>query len=90
MKRQAQKFSKMRRQFHTAAKVVVSLDKVKGKKNDPQASIVKYVISLPGRVVVVKSRAVDLYEAVVAATRSGMRQLRKTKERQEDQRRTSH
>lgn len=62
-------------------KVRVSLEVVNRKKNDLQATIVQYQVDLPGRRIVVRRKARDMYEALVDAASSAARQVRKTKEK---------
>ncbi len=63
-------------------KLCVFLENVGKKSNDPQAATVQYLIEIPGRkAVVVRRRAVDMYEAIVDATERAMRQVSKVKER---------
>lgn len=62
-------------------KVRISLDQqAKGTKRDRNA-LVKYVVSIPGKTVVIKHKAHDMYDAIVESTDKVMRQLRKTKEK---------
>jgi ribosomal subunit interface protein len=51
------------------------------KTNDPTATVVKYHIKLPGKDIVVRRRAVDMYDAIVAATDRAIRHVRKFKEK---------
>lgn len=59
----------------------IYIESNKKKKNDPTSTIVKYSVNLPGKVVVVRRTAVNLYDAVVDCTNSVMRQVRKFKEK---------
>ncbi len=64
-------------------KLSVFLEKVGKKNNDPSAATVQYLIEIPGKkALVVRRRAVDMYEAIVDATQRAMRRVRKVKERQ--------
>lgn len=63
-------------------KVRVSLELVTRKRNDLQATIVQYQVELPGRQIIVRRKARDMYEALVDAASSAARQVRKAKERQ--------
>jgi ribosomal subunit interface protein len=81
--KQTQKLTKLGQQG--ATKVAVYLETVKKKSNDPTANSVTYALSLPGRkVIVVKKHAVDMYQAIVAASSEAFRKLRKVKERRLD------
>ena len=60
------------------------------KSNDPGANSVTFHVSIPGKDLVVKKTAVDMYEAVVDATSGAMRQLRKHYERRRTLKRASH
>lgn len=77
--RQAQKLHRFGKQI---IRVRVSLEAVTKKKNDSHATIVQYHVELPGRDVVVKRKARDMYEALVDAASSASRQVRKVKEKQ--------
>lgn len=60
------------------------------KSNDPQSSSVKYHVSIPGmNDVVVRRKGVDMYDAIVDATRRVVRQIRKSKEKRIDRHRKS-
>lgn len=76
--RQAEKIEKFSGKITS---VFVYLEKVKGKDNDPFAASVKYHVHLPGRDVVVRRKATDLYLAMVAAAQRAGRQVRKIKEK---------
>lgn len=77
--RQAQKISKL---TDKASQVTVYLEKISSRKsNDPQSTEVRYHVQLPGKDVVVKARAVDMYDAIVDATDRVVRQVRKLKEK---------
>ncbi len=65
----------------------VHLETVRKKSNDTLANIVTYVVQLPGKDVVVKKRAVDMYQAIIQATEGAARQVRKRYERRRDIRR---
>jgi ribosomal subunit interface protein len=63
------------------SKVQVSLDqRVKKSKRDRNA-LVKYVVSLPGKTVVIKCKGADMYDAITDATDKAARQIRKFKEK---------
>lgn len=76
--RQAQKLYRLGKQI---IRVRVSLEAVAKKKNDIHSTIVQYHVELPGKDVVVKRRARDMYEALVDAASSASRQVRKMKEK---------
>ena len=74
--------SKLQKLHQRIGKVQISLDhKVTGSKRD-QNAIIKYVVSLPGKTIVVRTMASDMYEGIVDATNAAMRQVRKMKEKQ--------
>lgn len=77
--RQAQKLHRFGKNI---IRVRVSLEAVAKKKNDTHATIVQYHVELPGRDVVVKRKARDMYEALVDAASSASRQVRKVKEKE--------
>ncbi len=75
---QADKLHKFNQQIF---KVRISLDQLaKGTKRDRNA-LVKYVVSIPGKTVVMKHKAHDMYDAIVESTEKVTRQLRKIKEK---------
>ena len=53
------------------------LDKVKKKQNDPKSNQVTLKVEIPGKDVVVKEHAVDMYEAINASVDAALRHLRK-------------
>lgn len=71
-------------------KVCVFLETVAKKSNDPHANKATFTVSIPGREVVVRKQAVDMYEAIVQAARGTMRQVRKTAERRITKHRHAH
>lgn len=77
--RQAQKLYRLGKRI---LRVRVSLEAVVRKKNDTQATVVQYHVELPGKDVVVRRKARDMYEALVDAASSAARQVRKAKEKQ--------
>jgi ribosomal subunit interface protein len=77
--RQAQKLFRLGKKI---LRVRVSLEAVAKKKNDMTATIVQYHVELPGKDIVVRRKARDMYEALVDAASSAARQVRKVKERQ--------
>ncbi|NCN82409.1 MAG: ribosome-associated translation inhibitor RaiA [Candidatus Pacebacteria bacterium] len=63
------------------------LETVPKKHNDPQANTVTYEVEVPGKNVVVTAHARDLYQAIVVATNSAARQVRKVFEKRRTMRR---
>lgn len=63
-------------------KVRVSLELVTRKKGNSQTAVVQYQVELPGKLIVVRRKAHDMYEALVDAASSAARQVRKVKEKQ--------
>jgi ribosomal subunit interface protein len=76
--KQAKKVNRFGRRISS---INIHIENVKRKKNDPTSASVMYSVNLPGKVVVVKRKAVNMYDAVVDATNGIMRQVRKTKEK---------
>lgn len=77
--------AKLQKPNQRISKVRISLDQpAKGTKRDRNA-LVKYVVSLPGKTVVMKHKAHDMYEAIVETTDKVVRQVRKIKEKRLDQ-----
>jgi len=69
------------------SKINIHIENVERKKNDPNSASVLYSVDIPGQVLVVKRKAVNMYDAVVDATNGIMRQVRKTKEKRIDKKR---
>jgi len=63
------------------SKVQVFLEKRVAKSKRDQNALVKYVVNLPGKTLVIKSKAADMYDAIVDATDKMIRQTRKFKEK---------
>lgn len=61
--------------------VRVSMETVARRKNDSQAAIVQYLVQVPGRVIVVRRKAKDVYQAIADAAHHAARQVKKLKER---------
>lgn len=61
--------------------VRVSMEAVTKKKNDGQAAVVQYLVQVPGRVIVVRRKAKDIYQALSDAAHHAARQVKKMKER---------
>ncbi len=65
-----------------ATMIRVNLETVEKKSNDPLANSVTFRVKTPGKDVVVTKKAVNMYDAIVDASRGAARQLRKYYERQ--------
>jgi ribosomal subunit interface protein len=85
IERQSLKISKLGRHVF---RIRVHLETIGKKNNDPQANSVTYHVEVPGKDIVVQRRAVDMYEAVVDATKAALRHLRKMKEKRVTVKRT--
>lgn len=70
-------------------KVMVYVENVARRDSDPKRAEVRYKVELPGKDIVVKRRANDLYDAVVDATDSVVRHVRKLKEKNMTKKRKS-
>lgn len=79
VEQQTQKIVKLSK---PATMVRVNLETVEKKSNDPLANSVTFRVQTPGKDVVVTKRAVDMYDAIVDASKGAARQLRKYYERQ--------
>jgi len=77
-KQQASKLNKLGQRI---SKVQVSLEQRVAKSKRDQNALVKYVVDLPGKTLVIKSKAADMYEAIVDATNKVIRRTRKFKEK---------
>lgn len=82
--KQARKLTKLHKKIE---KIRVFLETVKKKSNDPLANQVTYEVAIPGKNVIVKSHAPDMYDAIVKATDGAVRQLRKVFEKKRTLRR---
>lgn len=71
-----------------AMDIKIHLEKISKKKMDKTANIVTYFISTPGKNIVVKSKSADMYNAIVEATSSAVRKLRKVNEKRKTIKRT--
>jgi len=86
-KKQSTKLGKLSKKI-TGARLF--LETVSKKHNDPQANTATYEVDVPGKNVVVKAHAKDLYQAIALASNSAARQVRKlfekrrTKQRQQE------
>lgn len=83
---QAQKLGRLSSKI---VQVFAFLEVIDKKKNDAQAARVLYKICWPGKDIVVQEKASNLYDAIVDATDSAMRVLRKAKERRRNYRMAS-
>jgi len=63
------------------SKVQVFLERRVAKSKRDRNALVKYVVSLPGKTLVIKCKAADMYDAIIDATNKVMRQTRKFKEK---------
>ena len=61
--------------------IKIHLERISKKKMDKNSNIVTYFISIPGKDIVVKSKSADMYNAIVEATSSAVRKLRKVNEK---------
>lgn len=68
-------------------KIRVYLEKIARRNNDPHANKVTYQVSTPGKDVVITKGATNMYDAIVDATDSAVRQVRKLYERRRDAKR---
>lgn len=84
--KQAQKLMKLGK---GVSQIRIHLESVAKKKSDARANMVTYCVSVPGKDIVVKKHAVDMYAAIVDATEGAVRKLRKSHEKRTTMRRTS-
>jgi len=61
--------------------IKIHLEKQAKKKMDKSSNIVTYLISIPGKDIVVQSKSADMYNAIIEATKSAVRKLRKVNEK---------
>ncbi len=61
--------------------IKIHLEKIRKKKMDESSNIVTYFVSTPGKNIIVKSKSADMYAAIVEATSSAVRKLRKVSEK---------
>ena len=78
IQKQARKLSKSGQRI---SKITVFMETVARKKNDTTASSVKFHVDIPGKNIVVKRTANDMYTAIVDAADRANRYLRKSKEK---------
>lgn len=74
--------SKLLARGYRISQIKVFLENVARKKNDGKACMAKIEISLPGQVLMVVGYAKTIYQAVVEASRSAVRAVRKAREKQ--------
>lgn len=78
--------AKLGRLHQRITDVSVFLDqKAKGKKRDDNA-LAKFVVRVPGKTIVIKRAAHNMYDAIVSASDGVLRRVRKTKEKRIDRR----
>jgi len=77
--KQAQKLTKIYKKIDL---VRFFLDNIKKKQNDPKANQVTLKVEIPGKDIVVKEHAVDMYEAINLAVEAALRHLRKKLEKE--------
>ncbi|MFZ1721334.1 MAG: HPF/RaiA family ribosome-associated protein, partial [Microgenomates group bacterium] len=75
---QAEKLFKLQKGI---TKVRIYLETIAKKSNDPMANSVVYRVEVPGKDIVVRKKAVDMYDAIVSATDAAVRKLRKQYEK---------
>ncbi|NCN24077.1 MAG: ribosomal subunit interface protein [Candidatus Pacebacteria bacterium CG10_big_fil_rev_8_21_14_0_10_42_12] len=83
--KQARKLSKLSGRI---TRIRLFLETIPKKRNDPHANTVTYEVEVPGKNVVITSKAVDMYEAIVAATNTAARRMRKQFEKKITKRRS--
>lgn len=72
---------------HRINSVSVFLESMRQKNKSEHAMSVKFCIEVPGKTIVVKRLAPDMYEAIIETSKRAKRYLRKRKERIRDHRR---
>ena len=77
--KQAQKLLKVYKKINLAR---FFLDNIKKKSNDPKANQATLKVEIPGKDIVVKEHAVDMYEAINLAVEAALRHLRKKLEKE--------
>ena len=75
---QADKLKKLEK---GVSQVRIYLETVAKKKSDIYANMVTYHVSVPGKDIIVKKHATDMYAAIVDATQGALRKLRKVNEK---------
>ncbi|MBP7700731.1 HPF/RaiA family ribosome-associated protein [Candidatus Woesebacteria bacterium] len=76
--KQASKVSKLGK---SVLGIRIHLEKISKKKMDKNSNIVTYFLDVPGKNIVVKSKSTNMYDAIVEATTSAVRKLRKVNEK---------
>lgn len=71
------------------SQIKVFIENVARKKNDGKACMAKIEISVPGQVLVVVGYAKNIYQAVLEASHSAVRAVRKAKEKRLDFRKSA-
>lgn len=61
------------------------LENIGRKDNDPQSATAKCQVEIPGKNLLIRSKAHDLYLAISSVAEGASRRLRKTKEKKVDQ-----
>lgn len=75
---QAEKLKKLEK---GVSQVRIYIEKVANKKSDTFSNLVTYHVSIPGKDIIVKKHATDMYAAIVDATKGAARKLRKVNEK---------
>lgn len=75
---QAEKLKKLEK---GVSQVRIYIEKVANKKSDTFSNLVTYHIAIPGKDIIVKKHATDMYAAIVDATEGAVRKLRKVSEK---------
>jgi ribosomal subunit interface protein len=76
--KQASKLSRLEKGI---SKISIYLENVANKRRDMAANLVTYSVFMPGKHIVVKKKATDMYEAISEATSAAMRKVRKSCEK---------
>jgi len=85
--KQAQKLTKVYRKISLTR---FFLDHLKKRQNDPSANNVTVKIEVPGKDILVKEQAVDMYEAMRRAVATALRHLRKKLEKERTKNRVNN
>lgn len=86
-KAQAERLQKL---HQPVSRVSIFLEKqVRSSKQNGKA-LVKYVVSIPGKNIVIRKATNDMYEAIMATTSRAIRRVRKFKEKRLTQHRDPH
>ncbi|MBU0974307.1 ribosome-associated translation inhibitor RaiA [Patescibacteria group bacterium] len=76
--KQALRISKLGK---SVLEIKIHLEKIRKKNMDESSNIVTYLVSTPGKNIVVKSKSADMYKAIIEATSGAVRKLRKISEK---------